>query len=417
MDPKELRAKRARVWGQMCALMDGARDAGRDLEAEEARQYDELEVELNQLTETLERTERHAEIEGRLTEVREEVVFAQDARTGETTETRGEDVERAFGEFLRRGLNDMSPEARSLMQARWVQGEEMRAQGIATDAAGGYTVPDQFWNRIAETMVAYGGMLGVANVITTSTGATLPWPTNDDTANVGAILDENTQVTEQDVTFGQRSIGAYVYTSKLIRVSFQLLQDTAFNLDTFIQRKFAERLGRIHNTHFTVGTGIGQPQGIVTAASAGKTGVAGQTTSVIHDDLVDLEHSIDPAIRGLGRVRYMLNDNTLAAIRKIKDADGRPLWQPSLQAGVPDLLNGKPYTVNQDVPDMAANAKSILFGDFQLGYVVRQVRGMQVLRLTERYADFLQVGFLAFDRMDGAADDPSAVKAYVNSAT
>lgn len=415
MDLNDLIAERAKVWGQMCAIMDGARDEGRDLEAQEAETYDRLEGRISDLSDQIERQERHSSLESKLTELREEPVFAGDRRDGSVTEARGEDVERAFGEYLKRGVQGMSPEARQLMEARWVQGDEMRAQGISTDAAGGYSVPEGFWNRVSEVQVAFGGMLDVANVITTETGAALPWPTNDDTGNVGAILSENTQVTEQDVTLGQRSLGSYTYTSKLIRVSYQLLQDSAFNLENWLTGKLGQRLGRIHNTHFTTGTGTAQPEGVQTNATTGVTGATGQTTSVTYADLIDLEHSVNQAYRGNGR--FMFNDNTLASLRKIVDADGRPLWQPSVVAGVASTINGKPYTVNDDMPDMAANAKAILFGDFREGYVIRRVRGMQVLRLQERYADFLQVGFLAFDRMDGVPDQGAAIRAYANSAT
>jgi HK97 family phage major capsid protein len=260
-------------------------------------------------------------------------------------------------------------------------------------------------------------MRQVAETITTESGVTLPWPTNDDTGNVGAILAENTQVTEQDVTLGQQDIGAFMYTSKLVRVSLQLLNDSVLDFENWLARKLGERIGRIQNTHFTTGTGTAQPEGIQTNAVVGKTGATGQTTSVTGDDLIDLVHSVDPAYRNSGRVQFMLADGTLGSVRKLKDGNGQYLWQPSVQSGVPDRILGYGYTVNQDMPTMAASAKSILFGDFFAGYLIRDVQDVQTLRLAERYADFLQVGFLAFARADGTPQDAAAVRAYRNSAT
>jgi HK97 family phage major capsid protein len=208
-----------------------------------------------------------------------------------------------------------------------------------------------------------------------------------------------------------------MYTSKLVRVSLQLLQDSAFDMESWLARKLGERIGRAQNAHFTTGTGTAQPEGVQTNATIGKTGTTGQTTSVTYDDLIDLIHSVDPAYRSSGRARFMLNDATLGAARKLKDSQNRPLWEPSVQVGVPDSLLGYGYTINQDMPVMAADAKSILFGDFFAGYLIRDVRDVQLLRLAERYADYLQVGFLAFSRADGAPQDAAAIRAYRNSAT
>jgi HK97 family phage major capsid protein len=202
----------------------------------------------------------------------------------------------------------------------------------------------------------------------------------------------------------------------MVKVSFQLLNDSAFDLGAFLPRKFGQRLGRAVNAHFTNGTGGGtQPTGLIPNLVVGKTGTTGQTLSVIYDDLIDLIHSVDPAYRG--NARFMLNDLSVRVVRKIKDSTGQPIWQPGMQNGVPDSLLGYPLTVNQDVPVMAANAKSIAFGDFQQAYVIRQVQGVQTMRFDERFADALQVGFLAFARYDGNVDDAGAAKLYQNSAT
>ena len=327
-----------------------------------------------------------------------------------------EEYREAFETYMRGGLEDCTREQKQLLRENFVRDSESRAQGVGTNSAGGYTVPPGFRAVMQETMKAYGGLLNLANVITTSTGNPLQWPTNDDTGNVGAILAENTQIAQQDVTFGTRTLGAYKYTSKLVLVSWELLQDSAFDINTWLPKKLGERIGRAVAAHLITGTGTGQPTGITTGVTVGKTGATGQTATVIYDDLVDLEHSIDPAYR-TSRVRYVMNDSTLRVIRKLKDTQGRPLWVPVPTVGMAATINGVPYTIDQGMPAMAANAYSILYGDFEAGMIVRQVHDVQLIRLQERYADFLQTGYFAFTRLDAKPDDPNAVAAYRNSAT
>jgi HK97 family phage major capsid protein len=408
--------KRANIWSEYQGLLDRRTDAGFDVDTRAA--LDRMDAELRDLGADIERIQRAERMEAESSVVdRSAVPDGGDDTTRSGGEDPDEQYRQAYVDFLRRGMNGVDAEQRSALMAGFVPGGELRAQGVATDAAGGYFVPTGFRDRIVETMKAWGAVEAVAEVINTATGNDLPWPTNDDTANKGAILAENTAVTEQDVVLGQAQLGAYMYTSKLVRVSLQLLQDSAFDLEGWLPRKFGERLSRATNEHFTTGTGTAQPQGVQTAATAGVTLGTGNTTSLTYDGLIDLIHSVDPAYRASGRARFMLHDTALATTRKLKDSQNRPLWEPSVQAGVPDTLLGYGVTVNQDMPVPAASVKSVLFGDFFAGYVIRRVLGIQSLRLAERYADFLQVGFLAFERVDGKQQDASAYKALVQSAT
>ncbi|MEU0716834.1 phage major capsid protein [Streptomyces lavendulocolor] len=410
--------QRAAAWNKAQEFQNRAASEA-DMAAEDRSAWDAALADVERLSQDIEREERHARLSAtdysKLAPTSGEAAEEARARHG------GDEGVKAYSDawrsWMRVGTSELSSEERSALRTGFVDGKELRAQGVATGAAGGYLVPAEFRATLVETKKFFGAMRDVAEVITTATGATLPWPTNDDTTNTGAILSENTQVTEQDVTIGTADVGAYMYTSKLVRVSFQLLNDSAFNLESWLARKLGERIGRAENAHFTTGTGTNQPEGVQTNATIGKTGTTGQTTSVIYDDLIDLIHSVDPAYRQGGRARWMLNDATLGAARKLKDGQNRPLWEPSIQVGVPDSLLGYAITVNQDMPVMAANAKSILFGDFYAGYLIRDVEDVQVLRLAERYADYLQVGFLAFSRTDGTPQDTAAYKAYRNSAT
>jgi HK97 family phage major capsid protein len=407
--------QRASAWNKATEFQNRAATEA-EMSAEDRSAWDAALADVERLSADIEREERHA----RLANVDYSQVI--DA-TKEADEDRhgGPDKAEAYADawrsWVREGTTELSSEERTVLRTGWVDGKELRAQGVATGAAGGYMVPAPFRAKLIEAQKFYSSMRDVAEVITTETGATLPWPTNDDTANIGAILAENSQVTEQDVTLGTNDIGAYMYTSKLVRVSLQLLNDNAFDLESWLAGVLGRRLGRAQNQHFTTGTGTAQPEGVQTNAVIGKTGTTGQTTSVTYDDLIDLIHSVDPAYRNSGRAQFMLNDTTLAAARKLKDGQNRPLWEPSIQVGVPDGLLGYGYTINQDMPVMAANAKSILFGDFYAGYLIRDVQDVQLLRLAERYADYLQVGFLAFARTDGTPQDTAAYKAYRNSAT
>lgn len=198
-------------------------------------------------------------------------------------------------------------------------------------------------------------------------------------------------------------------------IPIELLQDSAFDIESYIRNVIQTRIGRITNQHFTTGTGTSQPTGVVTNATLGKTGATGQTTSITYDDLIDLIHSIDPAYRVAGS-EFMFNDSTLKALRKLKDTQGLPIWQPGLTQGEPDRILGFKYTINQDVATMAANAKSILFGDFSK-FFIRDVMDLSIFRMGEKYIDAGQVGFVAFSRHDSTLVDTSAIKYYANSAT
>jgi HK97 family phage major capsid protein len=404
---KRLYEERAKAWSAVQDIRQRLEQDGYDLTTEDQETWNRGLDDVERIDGEIRSEERSARLE-RV----EASTDARDARPSGNP-TGGDDAAytRAFGNFLRRGISGVRGEDRDLLEANF---EELRAQGAGTDGAGGYTVPEGFRNKMVETMKAYGGLLGLVDVITTTSGNNLPWPTNDDSANEGAILGENSQITEQDMTFGQGSLKAHTYTSKLVRVSLQLMQDSAFNLDTWLPARLGVRIGRAIAGHVATGAGTTEPEG-VTGFATGVTLPTGNTTSVTYDGLLDLEHSVDPAYRE--RARYALSDGGLKAIRKLKDSQNRPLWVPSLAVGVPSTINGFGYTVDNKLPAPAASAKSIAFGDFQAGYVARVVSGAQVMRLSERYADFLQVGFFGFQRFDGIRQDAAAVRVLVHSAT
>lgn len=408
-------------------------DESRSKELEEQHdramaRYDELEVKA-------EREEKHAERQRKLAERQDELnQIDKDKRPGggertakgageteDTPEAREKKKAEAFGAFLRHGFGGCTDEQREIIRAqsrevRQIVGEnEARAQGVSTSAAGGALVPEDFMAELVKSLKAFGPMndAEIVNRIETATGADLPWPTVDDTSNEGALLAENTQVGEQDVTFSSKTLEAYKYTTKLIRVSNELLQDSVFNVEEWLRMLMAERVGRILNRHFTTGTGSSQPNGIATASTLGVT--AASSTTLTADELIDLEHSVDPAYRSDPSCRFMFNDDTFKIIRKLKDGQSNYLWQPAdLRVGAPASFLGYPYSVNQAMnsfegisPD--GDNRPVIFGAMNR-YAVRMVRALAVRRLTERYADYDQVGFVGFMRADGELMDTAAVK-------
>ena len=275
---------------------------------------------------------------------------------------------------------------------------EFRAMAT-TAGAGGETIPEGFVNNLEIALLAFGGVRQVSSVIRTAEGNDLPWPTTDDTANEGALIAENAAVTEQDVTTGALVFNAFKYTSKLVKVSFELLQDSAFNLAEILGRLLGERIGRITNRHFTVGTGTGQPKGIVVASVVGKTSAGAGALAA--DDLIDHLHTVDPAYRGLPGVGWMMHDSIIQAIRKFKESTNQYLWQPGLQAGSPDQLLGAPITINQHMVATITTGDDVALFGMLSKYQIRDVASVRLRRLEERYADNDQVAFVAFTRHDG----------------
>lgn len=319
---------------------------------------------------------------------------------------------KAFWKLMKNGEKLITPEEWGVLR---------NTMSVGTAAQGGYTVPTEVATSVAAALKAYGGMRSVAEVFRTSAGNDINFPTSDGTSETGELIGENTTATALDPSFGVASLKTYKFSSKVVAVPFELLQDSAIDMEGFVQSRLVTRLGRVTNTYFTTGTGTAQPNGIVTAAASGKVGTTGQTTSVIFDDLVDLVHSVDPAYRALGNCKFMMNDASLKVIRKLKDSQGRPIFLPGydgLAGSMPDTLLGYPVVINQDVAVMAANAKSILFGDFTF-YKIRDAMDIQMFRFDDSaYIKLGQIGFLAWMRSGGNfVDVGGAVKYYANSAT
>jgi HK97 family phage major capsid protein len=423
--PKALREKRSHLAKQAEGILTKATGESRALTAEEQSQFDKIHAEVDSLKSMIDAIERQDAVNEEL-----ETDVEREAPPGEPSQ---EQRSQALKTWLLASAMPASAEQRNLagrcgidlgrteLNLRFAPKAprtvaEARALSVGTTTVGGYTVPQGFQRTLEEALLAYGAMRENATVLRTDSGSDLPFPTVNDTAQKGALLAENTAASEQDVAFGQLILQAYKYSSKMVRVSVELLQDSAFNLEEYLGRALGERIGRITNEHFTTGDGSSKPNGIVTASTLGKTGANGQTTSVTYADLVDLLHSVDPAYRS--NAVWMMHDTTVKAIKKLVDSQGRPLWASGIDVKEPDTILGHRFIVNNDCPVMAASAKSVLFGAVDK-YLIRDVSDIQLVRLNERFGELHQIGFLAFYRGDGDLLDAGThpVKYYANSAS
>lgn len=316
------------------------------------------------------------------------------------------DAMQAVALYLRHGNNVTAEQAIAIRNA----------MSTTTTTEGGYTVPTEVATMVIDALKAYGGMRDVAEIITTEGGNPWNFPTSDGTAETGEIVAENGAATAGDMTFGSVALNPFMYSSKKIALPWQLISDSAVDVVAFVVNRLATRLGRITNTHYTTGDGSSKPYGLMARTSAGKTGTTGQTLTVIYDDLVDLKHSVNRAYRK--NAKFMMNDLSVAIVSKIKETTGRPIWEAGITAGAPDMLLGHAVVTNDDVAVMAANAKSIAFGDLSQ-YKIRDIKNSVIMRRFDDSAFALngQVGFCGWMRTGGNLVDTSACKHYANSAT
>lgn len=331
------------------------------------------------------------------------------ARRG-TTDT-DDTLDRAFVSYLRTGREN----------ADLVQ---LRAQGEAAGSEGGFLVPDGYRDRLVERVKAFSGLAGVVDEFNTATGNPVPWPTLDDTSNVGEIVDEGGTFTSgADMVFGSEMLSAYRYaagggSSLPLRLSVELIQDAAFDVEGLTTRILGERIGRIQAPHLVRGTGVKQPLGIVTGrtvANGGAIEIAADGSGITYDDLITFIHSVDPAYRDGGQCRWAFNDQSLARIKKIKDSHGDPIWRTAnadMSTGTGGgVLLDYPVTVDQGFADFSAADNTVnwgVFGDLREGYVTRRVREVVVVVNPWTRAANGQVEYSAWARMDATQQNPFA---------
>ena len=400
----ELKQKRNTIATDMRALHDKIGDA--NWTDEQRTQWNASKSELDSLDERITREEelrRHDQ-----TFVNEQEPEQRQHQENPEMQADGRRAA-AFDRLLRHGFSELTAEERQAVK-------ELRAQGTTPDDKGGYTVPTQMRNTIIDAMKAYGGIASVAQILNTSNGQDITWSTSDGTAEEGELLAENSAATEGDVTFGTATLGAKKLSSKIIRVSNELLQDSGVDIEAYLAGRIAQRIGRGEAKYLVQGTGAGaplQPKGL--AASVTGTTQSSAAATFNWKDMNSLIHSLDPAYRGGPSFRWAFNDATLQSIEQMEDTQGRPLWLPDITGGSPATVLGIPYVIDQAIDNAAASKKFIYLGDFNR-FVVRRVAYMTLKRLVERYAEYDQTAFLAFHRFDCVLEDTAAIKALVGKA-
>ena len=407
-DIKDLREKMARIATEARAkLSDVTDETPEDRAAEIEREFDAMMADHDKLAAKVERLEK---VEAAL-RAGEAVDFSRrpQAEAGSAPAVDAGfqmDYRAAFAEMIAAGGDAyVDAEVRNVLR-------EHRAQ-TTTAAAGGYTVPTELATFIEKAMIASGPMYGngLFTVINSTDGRTFNIPTVDDTAVTAVAHTEGTQPTDdggKDVTFGQKSLGAYAFDSEWVRWSAELNADSILNMESLLGELLGERLGRIANSKLTIGSGSSDVEGIVTNSAAGK--VAAATNAITADEIIDLIHSVDPAYRSAPNTAIMMDDSTLAAVRKLKDGNGNYLWQMgNYQAGIPQNLLGYNVAVNQDMAGIGdgASSKVMLFGDMSKFYV-RKVGAPSIYVARERFAP--DYGILGYIRFDGVLSNVNAVK-------
>ena len=448
MTAKQLREERAKLHKQMVEIVAKAKEEKReDLTAEERAKLDKLNTEVDALKERIddrERIEKVSALDGEMQEVREAKDWSDKksdriktrkdyalAYQGWALGGKAEERHRTAAEKV--GLNLASPEIsfRLMPQAPKNLGElrdhvkalqdeakmvyRTTAVVSLTSAVGGDFVQNEAMVAFERSLLLIGGVRRVARVIRTATGATLPWPRVDDTANTASIIAESSNIDTLGLDTTQVTLSAYMYTSKFVKVTWQLLQDSAFNVPSLIGTLIGERFARGTNAHFTTGTGTGQPKGVVVESVLGRTATDVHVLS--YTDVLSLYHAVNPAYRASPSCAFMWNDVTEKAIKLVLDGSNRPLWSAGL-AGIggdfPDTFMGKPYYVNPDMASVAAAstgpgaAKVAIFGDFNT-YVIRDAMDVTIRRADELFLANAQVGFVGLSRHDGKMVSASTV--------
>lgn len=322
------------------------------------------------------------------------------------------DEEEIFEQLLRAGHSGLTNAQRSILR---------NTMSTTAGSQGGYLAPTTVAMSITDALSQYSSVRRVSTVMVTSAGEDSGFPSSDGRSEIGEQLAQNAASSLADVSFSSTPLSTFKYGSKVITVPIELVQDSSINLVAFLESRIAARMGRITNAKFTTGAGTTEPLGVVTAATVGKAGAAGQIATMISDDLVDLITSVDPAYRESLKCGWMMRDTTLAFIAKMKDSAGAPLnlvKYGSRAAGIPTTLLGYPVETNPDMPAMGASVKSILFGDFST-VVVRDVAGVTVYRIDDSaFVNKGQIGFLGVARSGAASTSTgAAIRAYQHPAS
>lgn len=390
MTIQELREKRAKAWDTARDFLDSKRNADGLLSEDDSKTYDAMEKQIVDLGKEIQRLERQAEIEAELNKPTSNPILGKPAipEKSEKTGTASDTYNTAFWNSIR--------------NRNWIDIRNDLQAGM--DSEGGFLVPDEFEKKLIESLTEENIFRQLATVIKTSSGdRKIPIVTSKGEA---VWIDEEKAYTLSDDVFGQASLSAYK-VGTAIKVSEELLNDSAFDLSAYITKEFARRVGAKEEEAFFVGDGNGKPTGIFAATGGAENGATTSTANITFDDMMELFYSLKSPYRK--KASWVLNDSTVKALRKLKDSNGNYIWSPSVSAGIPDTIMNRPYYTSSYVPESTAGSKAIAFGDFSY-YWIADRKGFTFKRLNEVFAMNGQIGFIASKRVDGRLILPEAIK-------
>ena len=388
----ELRSKRNTLWEQTKAFLEEHRGENGLVASDAVEQYDRMAQEVKDLGAEIERLEQQAQVDAQLAAPTSRPVSGKPMIMTEdraATKTGTKEYTEAFWNMIRNRGN---------------YGEVHNALSVGEDSEGGFTVPDEFERKLVEALEGNNIFRGMATVIRTSS-STRKIPIAEDTGEASWI-DEGEEIPESDTTFGQTMLSAYKLGT-MIKISNELLNDSAFDLASYIARRFGVRMGNAEERAFITGDGVGKPLGLLDDAGA-KIGVtAAKTTAISFDEVFQLYYALKAPYRK--KAEFLCSEALVLQLMTIKDNNGNYIWKPGLDIGKPDTLLNRPLKTSAFMPEVAAGNKVMAFGDYSYYWIAdRQNRTFR--RLNELYARTDQVGFLTTQRVDGKLILPEAVQ-------
>jgi HK97 family phage major capsid protein len=384
----ELKQLRAKLINEMRTIIDLSDTEGRPMSSEETQKYDRMETDVDGFTQTIDRREKQTKAENMLADSPAEARVSNRKLTkSERLDT--DEYRHAFDKYMRYGANSLV-------------GDEARALQEGTDSEGGFLTQTVLERRLVQTLQDQNIMRQLAMVINTTSDRNI---SVESTVGSATWTAEEAAYTESDSAFSQISLGAYKIAT-IMKVSEELMQDSIFDMDSYVGTNFGRRIAEAEEAAFVAGNGSSKPTGATVGASAGVT--AASATAITSNEILDLLYSLKRQYRR--GASFLMNDSTIKAIRQLKDSNGQYLWQPSLQNGDPDLLGGRPVFASYDMPAATTGLVSVLFGDFKMGYMIADRGTTSFQRLNEIYSSTGQVGFRAYRRVDGKVVLAEAIK-------
>lgn len=391
MTIQELREKRNKAWDTARDFLDSKRNASGVLSEEDSKTYDALEAEVVNLGKEIKRMERQEQIDAEMNAPTSAPVVSTPGAHIDAPEKRGTASAEYTAAFWNNIRNRNFADVRNALQ-------------VGEDSEGGYLCPDEFERKLISALEEENVFRPLATKIQTSSGERkIPVITQKGEAT---WMEEEEAYTLSDDAFGQIALSAYK-VGTAIKISEELLNDSVFDLPSYIAKEFARRIGTKEEEAFLIGDGKGKPTGIFAATGGAENGATTTGAAITFDDVIELFYSLKSPYRK--KAVWVLNEQTVKALRKIKDNTGNFIWQPSVSAGLPDTILNRPYVTSVYAPTIAAGAKAIAFGDYSY-YWVADRQGRSLKRLNELFAMNGQVGFLASQRVDGKLILPEAVK-------